>query len=167
MTKGGLLSICIACMALFLSNVVLGFAQDFTVTRVSYSMRDSNVVVHYDLAGPDDKPYEVQLVLKRQTQPFFKMMPIDVSGDVGTDVHPGQNKTIVWHIYKDVPYGLDGDDFYFEVSVTRLGEKKSGSSWLLYVGGAIIGGAAAVYFGTDLFHKPGGSSIPSPPSRPQ
>ena len=167
MTKGSLLRICFACIALLLSNVGLGFAQEFTVTGVSYSMKDSDVVVHYNLAGPADKPYEVRLVLKRQTQPFFKMMPIDVSGDVGTDVHPGQNKTIVWQMYKDVPYGLDGDDFYFEVSVTRLGEKKSGTSWLLYVGGAIVGGAAAVYFGTDLFHKSSGSSIPSPPLRPQ
>ena len=167
MTKGNLLRICFAGITMFLSNVGLGFAQEFTVTDVSYSMKDSDVVVHYDLAGPADKPYKVQLVLKRQTQPFFKMIPIDVSGDVGTDVHPGRNKTIIWHMYKDVPYGLDGDDFYFEVSVTGLGKKKSGTSWLLYVGGAIIGGAAAVYFGTDLFHKPGGSPIPSPPLRPQ
>ncbi len=142
-------------------------AREFSVSNVYYTMKDSNAVVHYDLSGPTDKPYEVQLVLRRETQPFFKMQPIDVTGDVGSEEHPGKNKEIVWHLYKDVPYGLDGDDYYFQVSVTLLGVKKSGASWLYYVGGAILGGAAAVYFGTDLFNKPGGSSIPAPPLRPQ
>jgi len=99
--------------------------------------------------------------------PTFKMRPHDVSGDIGDNEQTGQDRMIVWHLYKDVPYGLDGNDYYFEVSVTRLGENKGGTSWLVYVGGAVLGGVAAVYFGTNLFQKSGGSSIPSPPLRPQ
>lgn len=143
-----------------------GRAQGVSVSNVYYAMKDSDAVVHYDLTGPADKPYKVQLVLRRENLSSFRMQPIDVNGDVGTEEHPGKNKEIVWHLYKDVPYGLDGDDYYFEVAVTRLGVKKGGSSWLLYVGSAVVAGATAVYFGTDIFNKGGGNSIPPPPSRP-
>lgn len=153
--------------AMLLIDVQHGYCQEFSVKNVFYSMRDSDVVVHYDLVGPADKPYKVRLVLRRKDVPSFKMQPIDVTGDVGTVEHPGKNKEIVWDLYKDMPYGLYGDDYYFEVSVTRMGVQKGGVSWLYYVGGAVLGGAAAVYLGTSLFNKPSSSAIPAPPPRPQ
>lgn len=143
------------------------FSQEITVTNVTFTMRDSDVVVHYDLNGPTDDPYKVEMVLRRESQPFFKMLPKDITCDAGTGAFSGKNREIVWHLYEDVPFGLDGDDYYFEVNATLLAAKKGGTSWLYYVGGAIIGGAA-LYFGPDLLKKTGGETqLPLPPSRPQ
>lgn len=175
MTVRFLLAACLTTTAFFAAGCYTSIgttenpaaAHEFSVSNVYYTMKDSDAVVHYDLSGPADEPYNVRLVLRRETQPFFKLQPIDITGDVGTEEHPGRNKEIVWQLYKDVPYGLDGDDYYFEVSVTRLGLKEGGASWLYYVGGAVVAGAAAVYFGTDLSNKGGGNPIPPPPPRPQ
>ncbi len=159
------MSLCsIGCMLL---NTESGYSQVSSVSEVSYSMRDSDVVVHYNLDGPVDRSYKVAVILKRESEPYFKMLPKNVTGDVGNDAHMGKNKEIVWHLYRDLPDGLDGDDFYFEVNATLLGVEEGGASWLYYVGGALVAGGAAVYFGTDLFKKPaGGSQFPTPPLRP-
>ncbi len=154
----------VACVALSSKPI---FSQEITLTNVSYSMRDSDVVVHYDLNGPTDKPYKVQLVLRRESQPFFKMLPKYISGDAGTGSFSGNNKEIVWHLYDEIPYGLDGEDFYFEVNATLMGVAKGGASWMYYVGGAIVVGGAAVIFGPDIFKKAGGGNqFPVPPARP-
>lgn len=161
MTGRFLLAVCLTATSLFAVGCYTSFGttespervKGFSVSDVYYAMKDSDVVVHYDLTGPADKPYTVGLVLRRETEPSFKIHPIDVTGDVGSEEHPGKNKEIVWHLYKDAPYGLDGDDYYFEVAITRLGVKKSGLSWLNYLSGAVVAGAAAVYFGTRLFNK--------------
>jgi len=175
MKKGFLTLVCLTVISLGGSGCSTSMSStegtssnhELTIGNVYYTVKDSDVIIHYDLDGPVEKPYQVQLVLRRQGMPTFKMRPHDVSGDIGDNEQPGQDRMIVWHLYKDVPYGLDGNDYYFEVSVTRLGENKGGTSWLVYVGGAVLGGVAAVYFGTNLFQKSGGSSIPSPPLRPQ
>lgn len=156
-----------ASIAFVLLSGKSSLSQEITVTNVSYSMKDSNVVVHYDLAGPTDKSYKIQLSLRRGSQPFFRMLPKTVAGDVGTGTYAGADRQIVWQLYEDMPYGLDGDDYYFEVNATLLGVEKGGASWLYYVGGALVAGGAAVYFGTDVFKKSGGGSqFPAPPLRP-
>lgn len=169
MIKENFFRFCTAVAVALLANAGICLSQSFSIRNVSYSVADSSVVVHYDLSGPASKSYRVQLVLRRKTQPSFRIMPVDVTGDVGIVHHPGPGKEIVWHLYKEIPYGLDGDDYYFEVLVSMVGGKESGASWLYYVGGAVVlGGAAAVYFGTNLFNKSGGKPpIPAPPLRPQ
>lgn len=167
MRKRILIGILVSAASMLLIGVEPGHCQEYSIRNVSYSMKDSDVVVHYNLSGPADKSYRVQLILRRTTQPSFRMMPVDVSGDVGTVRRPGPDKQIIWHLYKEIPYGLSGDDYYFEVRVSVINGKGPGISWLYYVG-IMVGGAAAVYFGTNLFNKPGsGSSIPAPPPRPQ
>lgn len=153
-----LLPVCVGSMALLLLGSNLCFSQEITVTNVSYSVKDSNIVVHYDLSGPADKECKVQVILRRETQAFFKMSPKSVTGDVGTGNFFGENRQIVWHLYEDVPYGLDGNDYYFEINATLLGAEKGGASWLYYAGGALIVGGAAVYFGGNLFKKNGTTS---------
>jgi hypothetical protein len=166
MRRENLFILLVGCSLFVLFGNQPTYSQEVGVTNATYTIADSNVVVHYDLNGPMDKQYKVELVLRRQTQPFFRMLPMDVSGDVGTGEFAGKNREIVWHFFSDVPYGFDGSDYYFEVNATLLGAKKGGTSWLYYVGG-VVGAAAAVYFGRDLFTK--GSSVselPSPPAPP-
>lgn len=145
-----------------------GRSQEISVSNLSYTMQDSNVVVHYDLNGPADKSYKVLLVLKRRSEPYFKMLPKNVIGQVGEGDFAGKDREIVWHLYRDVPNGLEGEDYYFEVTAAMIvPDHGGGIPWFYYVGGALVGGAAAVYFGTDMFNKSGGSShLPGPPSRP-
>ncbi|HUI29859.1 MAG TPA: hypothetical protein VLX91_06550 [Candidatus Acidoferrales bacterium] len=158
---------CVWGIPFLLSDGNFAFSQEVTVSNVSFSMRDSDVVVHYDLNGPADGNYQVRLILRRESQSFFKMFPKDIEGDVGTGAFSGRNREIVWRLYEDVPHGLDGDDYYFEVNAAlQRVEKGGGASWLYYVGGALVAGGAVVYFGTDLFKKSGGSQLPTPPLRP-
>ena len=167
MTKRLLLMICISIVGSVLLNNESVYSQVPSVSDVSYSMRDSDVVVHYNLNGPADRSYTVAVVLRRESEPYFQMHPKSVTGDVGADAHSGKNKEIVWHLYRDAPDGLDGDDYFFEVNATLLAVESGGASWLYYVGGALVAGGAAVYFGTDLIKKPAGASqFPAPPLRP-
>ncbi|HEY9167076.1 MAG TPA: hypothetical protein VIS48_13050 [Candidatus Kryptonia bacterium] len=166
MRRDNFLVLIASCSLFIIFSNRSAYSQQVVVTNATFTITDSNVVVHYDLNGPTDKQYKVELVLRRQTQPFFRMLPTDISGDVGTGEFAGKNREIVWHFFNDVPYGFDGNDFYFEVDATLLGAKKGGTNWLYYVGG-VIGAAAAVYFGRDLFTKGSSTSeLPSPPAPP-
>lgn len=143
-------------------------SQEISLTNLSYSLQDSDVVVHYDLNGPSDKSYEIGIVLKRESEPYFKMLPKAVAGQVGSGTFAGKNREIVWHLYRDVPNGLEGEDYYFQVTASMIVPGHGGGiPWYYYVGGAVVGGAAAVYFGTDVFGSSGGAGhLPGPPSRP-
>jgi hypothetical protein len=167
MKRKSFIPLLLGCTLFVLSSNRLVYSQGIGVTNVSFSIRGSDIVVHYDLNGSTDKLYNVELVLKRETQPYFKMLPKDISGDVGTGKFAGKHHEIVWHLFSDVPDGLDGNDYYFEVSATLLGAEKEGTSWLYYVGAAVVGGAAAVFLGRNLFTKgSSGAGLPSPPGRP-
>jgi len=172
MTKRMLFAIYVGSAASIVFNSNLCFSQGTTITNVSFSVKDSSIVVVYDLLGPADQSYNVELALRRQSQPYFRVIPKHVEGDVGEGTRPGLDKQIVWHLYKDIPFGLDGNDYYFEVNAAPLNAKinvKSGSaSWLYYVGSAVVVGAAAVFLGINLSNKSdGGNHLPGPPSRPQ
>jgi hypothetical protein len=45
-------------------------SQEVGITNATYTIMDSNVVIHYDLNGPTGKQYKVELVPRRQTQLF-------------------------------------------------------------------------------------------------
>lgn len=160
---------CIACLTFFGVTLFAAkpcLSQEVAVTGVSFSLRDSNVVVRYNLRGPRDKSYDVVVSLRRKGDPGFRFTPIDISGDAGKGKFEGTDRRIVWHIYKDIPDGLSGDDYYFEITATLL--HGGGVSWLYYVGGAaLVGGAAAVLYESRSAHGGTGSSpLPQPPGRP-
>lgn len=161
--------IVIACLlgsALVLLSGAPSFSQQITGTDVSYSVEDSNVVVRCSLNGPVDKSYKVQLVLKRRAMSSFKMVPGTVTGDIGTGMFEGQNRQIIWHLYDDAPYGLDGNDYYFNVTTTLLGAKRGGFPWGWIIGGAVVAGAAAYFVPSVITKSGGGSHLPAPPGRP-
>ncbi len=167
MTKNFYRAIC----WLFLSTILFaakpGFCQKVAVTDVSYSVQDSNVVIRYNLNGPGDKSYRVVLALRRESSPDFRFIPIDVSGDIGKGEFAGAGREIVWHMYRDIPNGLYGGDYYFEVTASLLGG--GGASWLYYVGGAAVLGGAAVVIINKKSHPSGPTStsvFPVPPGRP-
>ncbi len=142
------------------------FSQEVAVTDVSFSVRDSNVVVYYNLSGPPNKAYKVVLTLRREGDSRFRFVPIDVSGDIGRGNFSGADRHIVWHMYSDIPDGLGGNDYYFQVTASLL--EGGGISWLYYVGGVMVlgGAAAAVLYKTLSPGKSGVASFPVPPIRP-
>lgn len=144
------------------------FSQSVDVSKVSFALQDSNVVIHYDLGGPRNKAYRVTVLLRRKGDPGFKFMPTDVSGDVGKGDFAGTDRRVVWHMFKEIPDGLYGSDYYFEVTATLLGGGGGGISWLYYVGGAIVvgGAAAAVIYKSKSPSNNGSSLLPQPPGRP-
>jgi hypothetical protein len=142
------------------------FSQQVTVTNVSFALRGNKVIVYYNLNGPPGKTYNVALALRREGDSGFRFIPIAVSGDVGRGKFEGAGRKIIWSIYSDLPDGLEGNDYYFQVTASLL--KQGGLSWLYYVGGAVLLGstAAAVLYKTGLSGKGGTSYFPTPPIRP-
>ncbi len=152
-------------LATFFLAIKPALSQEVEVTNVAFSLVDSNVVVNYNLSGPKSRLYSVSLILRRESDRAFKFIPIDVTGDIGKGRFEGGDRKIIWHIYSDIPVGLSGIDYYFQVRATLLGG--GGASWLYYVGGAIlVGGTAAVLYKSGVIGKSTAAPFPAPPARP-
>ena len=127
---------------------------------------EGKVLIYYTIRGEADKEYEIDIVLKRTSVPSFELVPEEMSGDIGTGRYAGTQRTIVWHIKPEEEAKLDGDDFYFEVSATKI-EEGGGFPWLYVVGGAALAGGAAAYFILKKDETGGETAnIPLPPGRP-
>lgn len=137
-------------------------AQQTTLTNIYFEAYDNEVIVYYDLSGDKEDEYEVEVFLKSEMDPFFRVKPTHVTGDIGEGYFVGKERKVVWQYTRDFAAPLDGDDFYFEVTATKLG----GIPWYYYVGGAgLAGGLAAIL----LIKKDEGTTrtpIKEPPDRP-
>ena len=139
------------------------------VSNPDWKLEGNLVSVMFDLVGPTEKIYSVSLVLLREGDPRFRLAPKSVSGNIGDGVTAGSGRKIVWEYKRDVPQGLAGEGYYFEI-VARL-ESAGGGGWLYYLlGGVVAAGGAAGYL---LSNKPktepgsvGSTELPGPPARP-
>ncbi|MGE5401257.1 MAG: hypothetical protein ACM3S2_12700 [Ignavibacteriales bacterium] len=135
---------------------------------VNFELGDGKVFIFYFLHGNADKEYEINAVLRKSGDPSFKLVPKEMTGDVGEGKFADKKCTIIWHISKDEEASLEGEDFYFEVTAGEVSE--SSSSWYWYALGAVVaGGGAATYL---LLNKnkdtkgPVTESFAVPPGRP-
>jgi hypothetical protein len=79
----------------------------------------------------------VSVVLLREGDPTFRIVPKAVSGSVGKGKYAGANQTIYWNYKRDIQYEPQGDDYYFEIIVEPI----KGSNSLYYtVAGVTIWG---------------------------
>jgi hypothetical protein len=149
---------------LFLLPYTLNFSQE----RVSATFEavEGKILIYYTIKGDTDKEYEVDVVLKRTSDPSFEMVPERMTGDVGKGKFAGSQKTIIWHIQPEEEDKLQGEDFYFEVTASVI--KEGGFPWGWVLGGAAVAGGAAAYFilsgGKDSETV---NNLPEPPGRPQ
>jgi len=149
---------------LFLIPYTLNFSQE----RVSATFEpvEGKILIYYTIKGDADKEYEVDVVLKRTSDPSFEMVPGRMTGDIGKGKFAGSQKTIIWHIQPDEEAKLEGEDFYFEVTAAEV--KGSSFPWGWVLGGAAVAGGAAAYFilsgGKDSETL---NNLPVPPGRPQ
>ncbi len=88
-------------MALLFSCSI--FAQD--ATNIEVQTTSEKLIVTYDLVGSSTAVYDV--VLEFQKENFEIITPKSVNGDIGK-VKAGEDKVIVWDVYKDVD-GLSGN----------------------------------------------------------
>lgn len=89
--KGKLLSIIFTILTVYL------YAQESRIenTRVKLSLTADSLIVNYDLSGKK-KAFDVKLEVFEQNQQPLKLN--NVFGDIGNNIQPGKNKTIIWDI---------------------------------------------------------------------
>ena len=140
------------------------------VRNQEWKVEGNVVVVTFDLDGPSEKIYIVSVVLLREDDSRFRLTPKSVQGNIGEGVSAGLSRKIVWEYRKDVPQGLAGEGYYFEI-VARIHEA-GGGSWLYYLlGGVVAAGGAAGYLltnkaKTETGSTPTSTELPGPPARP-
>jgi hypothetical protein len=140
-----------------------------SIENVRFETSADLVKIYYDLNAPVDQVHDVRITLRRESDITFSYRPLNITGDVGTIVFPGQKRRIVWEILKEFPDGLQGEDFYFVIEAEYV-EPEGTSPWLW------IGGGAAVVGGVVLLLSLGGkepgptpdnpNTFPLPPTRP-
>lgn len=79
------------------------FAQD--ATNIEVKTTDDKLIVTYDLVGSSATVYDVVLQFQKENNEVI--VPKALNGDVGK-VKAGEDKVIVWDVYKDVD-GLSGN----------------------------------------------------------
>jgi hypothetical protein len=165
----------VALVSLMLFYLPVGsFAQDPRdvsprLTNLDWKIEGNVVTVTYDLLGSVDKTYVVAVALLRENDPRFKLVPKSVSGNIGIGKFAGTGRVIVWDYRKDIPQGLFGDGYYFEVIVTEA--TGNSNTWLYYLlgGAAVAGGGAAYLLQIQSKSPPSAgpsSELPTPPARP-
>jgi hypothetical protein len=149
---------------------VAAFAEDekIAVLNVRYEVVGELVYVYYDLKGPLDRPQKVSVTLFRESTPLFVYRPVNLTGDIGGLVFPGEKRRVVWDFTKEFPEGLIGSDYYFAVEASLI-EPESSSTWLWIAGGAaVVGGVVALIIlgGNESTPPPPVTGFPNPPGRP-
>ncbi|MGE5432938.1 MAG: hypothetical protein ACM3QX_17790, partial [Syntrophomonadaceae bacterium] len=123
MNKTLLLVIIILCPALSLR------AQQEKI-QVSSEAVEGKVFIYYELQGAPSKEYDVNLLLKRTSQPSFSYTPENLEGDVNEGKFAAGKRKITWVLTPEEKkmFAL-GEDYYFEVNAKPAQE---GTSWYYY-----------------------------------
>jgi hypothetical protein len=139
---------------------------DATITNIKWTTKNELIVINYDLNGATDTKYSVDIVMKRENDPAFSIIPKTVEGHIGQGAFAGVNREIRWYYRRDYPRGFEGEGYYFEIHVQTMSEK---SALLYYIVGAaaLTGGVVALLLGKGQGPTFNGNlELPMPPVRP-
>jgi hypothetical protein len=140
------------------------------VVNVWFEARDNNVVVHFDLIAPSDARYKTSLILRKESDSTYAYLPKDIEGDIGGGVLAGQDRMITWNPGDEFSQGLDGKDFYFEITAVKMSKSTFSIPWI-GIGLAAIAGTAAIWYASSLSGDDTPQStpavFPAPPGRPR
>lgn len=116
------------------------------VDNVRFAAEGDQVRVFYDLEG--EGRYAVELWLSHDGGHVFDFQARAVVGHIGQEVQPGTAREVRWDVLTDVPAGLEGDGFVFEIRARRPG---SGPNPLVLgvAGVAAVGVTGALVLGDD------------------
>lgn len=154
-----------------LPSGALARPDDIKAGNISFKVAGQVVVIYYDLNAPADQLYKVTLTLKKRFDATFTYTPVDISGDVGQSVVPGENRIITWKLADEFPKGLPGEDCFFVVGVepgVPAGFQITPLMWIAG-GAAVVGGVllAVLLKGNTVPPPPPPTpGFPSPPGRP-
>lgn len=132
------------------------FSQQLQVKNVRFESAGEIVKIHYDLFGEPGKRYKISLKLSENNGYTYNIRPKMISGDVGKNISVGKNKEVEWHMHKDFPSGLTGDEFVFAVDA----ELQKGRKWPYYLlGTGVVASAAFLYLTQPKEENPTTGSI--------
>ena len=140
--------------------------KDATISNIRWTTKSNMIIINYDLNGSADSKYSIDIVMKRENDPTFSIIPKSVEGQIGQGAFAGQNREIRWSYQRDYPRGFEGEGYYFEIHVQTMSEK---SMMLYYIVGAaaLTGGLVAVLLGKGQGGTFNGNlELPTPPVRP-
>lgn len=142
------------------------------VTNVHYTQIQDSVIIYYNLIShaPNER-YRVHLYLSMDGGKNFNLTPQSVSGDVGADILPGNQRRIVWNVLKDYPDGINGKSYQFLIRAQPQNNNSNKNPKIhhshllgyLLIGGVVglAGTAAGILIGRSLR-----KGLPGPPVRP-
>lgn len=138
------------------------------VENARWQVAGDVVIITYDLVADANLAYEVNVTLTRESNKNFRLAPRTVTGAVGKGKFAGMKMEIRWEYKRDIPEGLEGEDYAFEFSINVIREE-GGSNLLYYLGGVGLAGVAAAAVllgGSKQAASPTSTStgLPSPPS---
>lgn len=160
--------------ALMLLQVVPALARgsgdDPRVENVRVQPAGKIVYIYYDLIGPPQQVYTVSVSLRSRRDSSYQYTPMNISGDVGSNVFSGMDWRVAWDASKEFPKGLKWEDYYFVVNARVYADQlHSGgiSTELLVAGGAVVvGGVVALILLNKKDETTPIQGFPAPPGRP-
>jgi hypothetical protein len=134
------------------------------VSNIDWKIQEDIIVVSYDFAGDTAKTYDVSLLLRKESDPSYRIIPKHATGDIGKVTPNFKRRSIFWNYRMDLKTGLGPAKYYFEFKTHSIDE---GIPWTYYAAGlgAVAGGLVAfmIFKGGGA---PGEGGLPGPPSRP-
>jgi hypothetical protein len=167
------ISILLVCVMLLQAaplSAMSGDEDQPKVENVRIQTTGPMIYIYYDLVGPPQQVYEVTVTLRSRADSTFKYTPLNISGDIGTNVFTGVDWRAAWNFAKEFPEGLK-EDYYFVISAKTYADQvvPSGikTEYLIAGGAAVVGGVLAIILlkkkstpdNTD-------TGFPQPPARP-
>lgn len=134
------------------------------ITNVKWVTKSDIITIKYDLVGSTKNKYEINVVMKKEDDPTFSIIPLTIEGDIGEGYYAGEDKEIRWYYRRDYPQGFSKEGYYFEIFVKQVPESKT---WFYYVLGGVAATAGIVAIITSKGRsdeKP--KELPYPPTRP-
>jgi len=146
-----------------------GYSMAQNGINTSFKYSEHKIFIFYQFAGDSSSEYNIAVVLKRTSDPGFRIEPNLLSGDFREGIYANTKREIIWHLTQQEEIGLTGNDYYFEITANEIKEG-GGIAWYVYVGGIIVGGGAAAVL---LLKKNNATTtanssftFPTPPERP-
>jgi len=91
----------IAASVVFIFTGIILYGQSAaTITDVDFSLENNLIKVNYSLTGAlSNELFTISLSFSDESG--GTIIPVSVSGDIGANIAPGFNKTILWDVDKD------------------------------------------------------------------
>jgi hypothetical protein len=158
----------LALFVLLFSSVGMAQFPDLRIQKVE--VKDSLVVVTYELIGDSDSQYDIEVYLVSPKNPTLRKKLGSLVGDVGPNVKPGGGKSFIWESRRDLSHPRAGEEFQLEL---QYGNSPSGGiPWYYYAGGGVALAVGAYFIvrppppDDNPVTKVTIPQVPIPPARP-